>query len=93
MLTPYFALRSRRGASFVILNAIRQELVTGAASQALLLEYADVLTRRENIAAFWADENEVKATLVAIARRLAPIFIDFSYRPLLSDPDDEMILE
>ncbi|MEL6471569.1 MAG: PIN domain-containing protein [Cyanobacteria bacterium J06623_4] len=43
------ALRSRRGASFVILNAIRQELISGAASQALLLEYADVLLREDNI--------------------------------------------
>ena len=87
------ALRSRRGASFVILNAIRQELISGAASQALLLEYTDVLTRRENIEQFWADANEVNATIGAIARRFTPVFIDFSYRPLLSDPDDEMVLE
>lgn len=39
------ALRSRRGASFVILSAIRQGLIAGAVSQALLLEYAEVLTR------------------------------------------------
>ena len=46
------ALRSRRGASFVILNAIRQNLITGAASQALLLEYEDVLTRDTNLKNF-----------------------------------------
>ena len=87
------ALRSRRGASLVILSAIRQNLIFGAASQALLLEYADVLTRRENLENFWADANEVKATLGAISRRFTPVFIDFSYRPLLRDPDGEMVLE
>ena len=87
------ALRSRRGASFVILNAIRQDLISGAASQALLLEYEDVLTRSDNLENFWASADEVSATIGAIARRFTPVPIHFRWRPLLSDPDDEMVLE
>jgi predicted nucleic acid-binding protein len=47
------ALRSRQGASFVILSAIRQGLIAGAVSQALLLEYAEVLKRDVNLKQFW----------------------------------------
>jgi predicted nucleic acid-binding protein len=36
-------LRSRKGASFVILQALRHGIITGAASTALMLEYSDVL--------------------------------------------------
>lgn len=39
------ALRSRRGASFLILSAIRQGAIAGVLSEALFLEYADVLKR------------------------------------------------
>ncbi len=49
------ALRSRRGASFVLLQAMRRELFVGAVSTALFLEYADVLNRTVNQQAFWVD--------------------------------------
>ena len=87
------ALRSRRGASFVILNAIRQELVTGAASQALLLEYADVLLREGNIEKSWADEDEIETILGVLVNQLKHVEIYYRWRPQLSDPDDEMVLE
>ena len=87
------ALRSRRGASFVILNAIRQNLITGAASQALLLEYEDVFTRDTNLKNFWATADEVSATIGAITCRLVPVPIYFRWRPLLSDPNDEIVIE
>ena len=87
------ALRSRRGASFVILNAIRQEAIVGAASQALLLEYADVLLREDNIEQFWADEDEVETILGVLADQLDRVKIHYRWRPQLSDPDDEMVLE
>ena len=60
------ALRSRRGVSFSSLNAIRQDLISGAALQALLLEYEDVLTRGENLEKNWAIADEVIAIIGAI---------------------------
>lgn len=87
------ALRSRRGASFIILKAIRQGLVVGVVSQALLLEYVDVLKRDANLEQFWMDANEVEVILGVLADRLIPVPIYYKWRPQLSDPNDEMVLE
>ena len=87
------ALRSRRGASFIILKAIRQGLVAGAVSQALLLEYGDVLRRDVNLEQFWTDANEIEVILGVLADRLIPVSIYYKWRPQLNDPDDEMVLE
>jgi putative PIN family toxin of toxin-antitoxin system len=87
------ALRSRRGASFVILQAMRRDLMSGAVSTALFLEYMDVLNRSTNQAVFWADALEVDRVLTLLASRLKPTAIYFQWRPQLSDPKDEMVLE
>lgn len=87
------ALRSRCGASFVILNVIRRGLVAGAVSQALFLEYADVLKREANQAEFWLEAESVDTILAVLADRLAPTSIYYRWRPQLTDPDDEMVLE
>ena len=67
------ALRSRQGASFVILKAIRQGLIAGSVSQALFLEYADVLKRAANQSKFWLDADAVDVVLAVLADRLAPV--------------------
>ncbi len=87
------ALRSRQGASFVILQAIRRGLIVGAVSQALLLEYADVLRRADNLDNFWADSDEVNVIIGVLASRFAPVPIYYRWRPQLRDPNDEMVLE
>ena len=87
------ALRSRRGASFIILKAIRQGLVAGAVSQALLLEYVDVLKRDANLEQFWMDANEVEVILGVLADKPITVPIYYKWRPQLSDPNDEMVLE
>jgi putative PIN family toxin of toxin-antitoxin system len=86
-------LRSRQGASFVILQAIQRQLIFGAVSAALFLEYLDVMGREANREAFWASEAEVEAILVTLADRLVPVPIYFQWRPQLRDPNDEMVLE
>ena len=63
------ALRSRQGASFLLLQEMRRELIVGAVSTALFLEYADVLNRAVNQQAFWADALEVDRIATDIARR------------------------
>ena len=86
-------LRSRKGASFLILRALRYGLIKGAASTALLLEYDDVLRRDANLAEFWAKADEVDVILGVLADLLEPVPIYFSWRPQLTDPNDEMVLE
>jgi putative PIN family toxin of toxin-antitoxin system len=87
------ALRSRQGASFVILQAIRRGLLSGRASTALLLEYADVFKRDANLRQFWMGPDEVDTILGVLATVLEPVVIDFRWRPQLRDPNDEMVLE
>lgn len=86
-------LRSRRGSSFVILQAIENGLLRGVASTTLLLEYQDVLKRDANLEQFWAKSDEVDIILGMLASRLEPIQINFSWRPQLTNPDNEMVLE
>jgi putative PIN family toxin of toxin-antitoxin system len=87
------ALRSRRGASFLILSAIRQRTITGCLSKALFLEYADVLKRDENLRQFWTSPEEIDVVLGVLADVLQPVPIYFQWRPQLSDPNDERVLE
>ncbi len=87
------ALRSQRGASFVVFQALRAGLLEGGASTALLLEYEDVLKRDANLQHFWVSADEVEMLLGVLATLLEPIVIDFRWRPQLTDPNDEMVLE
>lgn len=87
------ALRSRRGASFLILKAICQGLIKGAVSEALFLEYAEVLKRDENLQNFWTTPKDIDVILGVLADVFKPIPIYFKWRPQLNDPDDEMVLE
>ncbi|MGV0029256.1 putative toxin-antitoxin system toxin component, PIN family [Phormidesmis priestleyi] len=87
------AFRSRSGASFLILQALRQRVVRGAVSEALFLEYSDVLTRDKNLQKFWTLPDDVDVILGVLADVLEPVPIYFTWRPQLSDPNDEMVLE
>lgn len=62
------ALRSRQGASFVVLKALSQGLLTGAVSEALFLEYSEVLHRDERLRDFWAAADEVDNVLAMLAK-------------------------
>jgi putative PIN family toxin of toxin-antitoxin system len=87
------ALRSRQGASFMVLQALRNNLISGVASVALFLEYLDVLQREQNRASFWGSERDIDAVLTILADQLMPVSIYFQWRPQLRDPNDEMVLE
>jgi putative PIN family toxin of toxin-antitoxin system len=87
------ALRSRRGASFIVLKALSRGFITGAVSAALFLEYSEVLRRDESLRNFWISVDELDNVLAMLASRMIPVPIYFRWRPQLSDPDDEMVLE
>lgn len=87
------AFRSRRGASFLILQALRQGVIKGAVSEALFLEYSDVMRRDENLQHFWTTPEEVDVIIGVLADLLEPVPIYFRWRPQLIDPNDEMVLE
>ena len=62
------ALRPRNGASFVVLDAVAEGRLPACASEALFLEYRDVLTRDRNLQRFWASGEVVQIVLGVLAR-------------------------
>jgi len=87
------ALRSRSGFSRRWLNAVLNGKVTMLLSVPLLLEYEDDLKRPQHLLATgfrakWIDE--LLDELVGLAE---PVSVTYLWRPQLSDPADEMVLE
>jgi putative PIN family toxin of toxin-antitoxin system len=85
------ALRSRRGASFRLIELLRAGAFEIAISVPLAVEYEAVLTR--HAASLGIRRSEVTTIvdyLCAVGKRQP---IHFLWRPLLRDPDDEFVLE
>jgi len=84
-------LRSRRGASALLLDLVGQELITVVVSVPVVLEYEEVLKRRGVVPGYASAEiDEILDGLFAIAERQR---VHFLWRPQLRDPRDEAFLE
>ncbi len=87
------ALRSRLGAS----NALLRLTLTGTlqllASPPLFLEYEDVLLRAEQRLVHGLSVEQVNQFLAELAAWIEPVEIHFQWRPQVTDPGDEMVLE
>jgi predicted nucleic acid-binding protein len=59
----------------------------------LMLEYESVLTRPEHLAACGASKEDVSAALDELALVGKRVELAIRLRPMLSDPNDEMVLE
>ena len=86
------AARSRRGASFAIVQMIPERRFEVCLSVGLYMEWVSVLTRRDNLP---PDITSQKA--LGFLRHLASLShlqdIHYLWRPFLPDPDDDMVLE
>ena len=87
----YASLRSRSGAAFAILSLIRGGGVKPAVTAPLAFEYEDVLQRQGALPHFTADE--VSAFLDWFVYRASHHRVHFLWRPFLSDPKDDLVLE
>ena len=87
------ALRSRTGASNALLRALRGRQLEAVASVPMLFEYEAVLMRPEQLQATGMTVAEVGVFLDGLAALLLPVLPYFLWRPLLRDPDDEMVLD
>lgn len=87
------AFRSDAGASRWLLQAARDRRFTLLLSVPLMLEYESVLTRPEHIAASGATAEDVSAVLDELALVGERVELALRLRPMLSDPNDEMVLE
>ncbi|MGC9986779.1 MAG: putative toxin-antitoxin system toxin component, PIN family [Polyangia bacterium] len=83
------AIRSRRGASFAILDLVGTHRFDVAVSVPLVLEYEDALLRRRGLFSAQA-VRDIIDYLCSVARRQEIFFL---WRPLLPDPKDDMVAE
>jgi len=87
------AFRSDTGASRKVLEAARTRRFNLLLSVPLMLEYEAVITRPEHLAASRATIEDVSAVLDELASVTRRVELVIRTRPLLSDPNDEMVLE
>lgn len=87
------AVRSRTGASNAVLRAVRHGRLEAVASVPMLLEYEAVLMRVEHRKASGFTVAQVHQFLDGLTTLLVPVTPYFLWRPLLRDPDDEMVLD
>jgi putative PIN family toxin of toxin-antitoxin system len=83
-------LRSRRGASFALLAQLERGDFEAAISVPLVLEYEDALLRKVVGALSAQDIRDFVDSVCAIAHRQRIFFL---WRPLLTDPKDDMVAE
>ena len=87
------AFRSSRGASRqLLLGALHGEFQL-LLSVPLILEYEAVLNRSEHLAACGLNATEIGQVLDDLAAVAERVSLSFRWRPKLSDPDDDMVLE
>jgi predicted nucleic acid-binding protein len=77
----------------VLLTAALQQRYRVLASVPLMLQYESVLTRSEHLVAAGISEADGQVLLDAIALIAAPVRISYLWRPMLPDPDDDLVLE
>jgi putative PIN family toxin of toxin-antitoxin system len=87
----YAGLYSSRGASYQVLRAIEGDRIRIALSTTLLFECEDVLKRNQS--SLGLSDGEIEAILDDLCSRSEHQKIYFLWRPKLSDPKDDHILE
>ena len=87
------ALRSATGGSNAILREAARGRLTPLVTSALFLEYEAVLKRPEQRLAHGLGLRDIDRFLAALASGCESVDVSFQWRPQLSDPNDEMVLE
>ena len=87
------AFHSRRGASSVLLRRTEAGTIRMLCSTALLLEYEAVLGRAAIREATGHSLRDVERIVDALTTVAEPVEVRFRTRPLLHDPNDEIVIE
>jgi len=87
------ALRSDRGASRQLLLIAIDRGFDLLLSVPLVIEYEAVMTRPEQRAGSRLSEAETGIVLDVLVSVAEPVRLSFCWRPVLSDPSDDMVLE
>jgi predicted nucleic acid-binding protein len=86
------ASRSRRGASFALVNSIPAPEFQICLSVGLYAEWQEVLARPENLPPGLTSDDAMRF-LQYLASQAHLQEIHFLWRPFLPDPDDDLVLE
>lgn len=84
-------IRSQKRPEFKCLQFIVGGTVIPICTPALFLEYEDVLRRPETLKATGLHPEDISEFLIGLAAVIDPVAINFDWRPLLIDPDDDLI--
>ena len=85
--------RSKQGASNKLLQLVAGGRFRPLVTTALFLEYESVLLRAEHRIVTGMSEDDVQGALSALASSCDPVNVHFRWRPQLTDPADELVLE
>jgi putative PIN family toxin of toxin-antitoxin system len=85
------ALRSKKGASYMLLSLVGTHQFEIHDSVALILEYEDVIQRHRE--EFGLSKEEVPVFIDSLCSMAQHHKIYFLWRPFLSDTNDELVLE
>jgi putative PIN family toxin of toxin-antitoxin system len=87
------AMRSRGGASWQLVDGALVREFTLLLSVPLVLEYEAVVTREEHRKVHRLSVPELDEVVNSLVRVAEAVQIRFLWRPFLSDPTDDMVLE
>jgi putative PIN family toxin of toxin-antitoxin system len=87
------AMRSPTGASAELLRMARHEKFGVLISVSMILEYEAVLKRHEHLSAAGLNAADIDDVLDAFSMFATPVINHFRWRPVLPDPDDDLVLE
>jgi predicted nucleic acid-binding protein len=84
-------MRSKQGASYRLLDQLGDDRWRPNVTVAIVLEYEAVLKR--NCGDFGLTEEDIDDVVDAICSRAGLHRLYFRWRPVASDPDDDLVLE
>jgi putative PIN family toxin of toxin-antitoxin system len=87
------AIRSDLGASRFLLVSALEKRFEMLVSTSLLIEYEAVMTRPKHLAASSLSTEDIGDLLDTVAGIAKQVRLAFHWRPMLRDPDDDMVLE
>ena len=87
------AMRSPSGASAALLGAALEQRLTMLASVPLFFEYEAKCTDPEHWTSAGLTQGQANIFVNALAELVEPVKIHYLWRPMLRDPNDEMVLE
>ena len=87
------AMRSPGGASAALLGAVLERRVSMLASVPLFIEYEAKCTAAEHYQAAGLVKAQALTFVDGLAALIQPVKTHYLWRPMLRDPNDEMVLE